>query len=171
MIDPSHAWDVTFGIGAEARALTAGQVAARALLVYFATLTIVRMGKKRFLSRASAFDVIVVIFIGSIASRAATGNAPLVPALAGAAAVVAIHWLLSALALRWHAFGRIIKGGPRLLVRNGIVDEAALRAEHMTHHDLEENLRDKGVATTDDVGEAWIERSGSVSVIKTKGGG
>jgi hypothetical protein len=71
--------DLLLGLGEEARDLSPWQMAARAVVVYLATLAIVRIGKKRFLSRASAFDVIVGIVIGSIASRAVTGNAPILP--------------------------------------------------------------------------------------------
>ncbi|MBM7405985.1 MULTISPECIES: YetF domain-containing protein [Sphingomonas] len=162
--------ELLLGIGRETQALSAGQMACRAVVLYVATLAIVRIGKKRFLSRASAFDVIVGIVIGSIASRAITGNAPILPSLAAIAAVVALHWLVSAVAVRWHGFGHLIKGRDEILIREGIVDEHMLRAAHMTDRDLSEALREEGVADSASVKQAHLERNGKVSVIKSEGG-
>lgn len=83
--------DTLLGLGAEAKDLSWGQMIARACLVYVVTLVIVRLGKKRFMARATAFDVIVGIVLGSIVSRAITGNAPLLPALCAAAMIMALH--------------------------------------------------------------------------------
>lgn len=161
--------ELLLGIGREAQALSAGQMAGRAVVLYVATLAIVRLGKKRFLSRASAFDVIVGIVIGSIASRAITGNAPILPSLAATAAVVGLHWLVSAVAVRWYGFGRLIKGRDEVLIRQGVVDERALRAAHMTRRDLGEALREQGVTDATGVQQANLERDGKVSVAKAKG--
>jgi hypothetical protein len=38
-------------------------------------------GKKRFMGEATAFDMMLGVMVGSIVSRAITGNAPLGPAL------------------------------------------------------------------------------------------
>jgi uncharacterized membrane protein YcaP (DUF421 family) len=141
-------------------------MALRAMVIYLATLAIVRLAKRRFLGRTTAFDVVVGIIIGSIASRAITGNAPMLPSMAACVVIVAMHWLMSGLAVRWHAFGEVIKGSTRVLIRDGVVDQKALRVVHMTHRDLEEALRRQGVSEAGQVAEAQLERDGSVSVIK-----
>jgi hypothetical protein len=64
--------------------LNAAQMALRAVVVYVVTVIIVRLGKKRFMGQGTAFDVILGIMLGSIVSRAITGNAPFFPALATA---------------------------------------------------------------------------------------
>jgi uncharacterized membrane protein YcaP (DUF421 family) len=160
--------ETILGLEKEAQELTILQMSARALVVYAATLAIVRIGKKRFMARASAFDVIVGIVLGSVVSRAITGNAPLAPALAAAAVIMLLHWLFSAAAVRSHLFGKIIKGEHRTIVRGGRIDEVALRAAHMTDRDLEEALREQGVTDVSQVEEARIERDGTVSVVKAQ---
>ena len=157
--------EMLLGLGDD-QGLSALQMGARALVVYVVTLAIIRIGKKRLMGRATAFDVIVGIVLGSIASRAITGNAPMVPAMTAAAVVMALHWGFSALAVRWSAFGRVIKGRNRLLVRNGEVDEDALRHAHMTERDLMEALREQGVSDVSKVAEARLERDGTVSVVR-----
>jgi uncharacterized membrane protein YcaP (DUF421 family) len=159
---------LALGLGAEGKELTVAQVALRAVVVYVATVLVVRLGKKRFMGRSSAFDVILGIMLGSVVSRAITGNAPFVPALFAAAVLLGMHWLFSALAFRSHVFGKAIKGQPRLLVRGGEIDREAMRQAHMSERDLWEDLRGKSVASLAQVSEARLERSGRLSVIKAR---
>jgi len=153
------------GSGLKPDQLDVGQVALRAVVIYAVTLAVVRVGKKRFMGRGSAFDVIVGIVVGSIAGRAITGNAPVLTAMTAVAVLLTVHWLFSALAMRWHGFGVLVKGSSQLVVRDGEVDEAALRREHLTHADLDEDLRGKGRASLKGVSEARIERDGKLSLL------
>ncbi|MBM1171529.1 DUF421 domain-containing protein [Microvirga arabica] len=157
---------VALGLGLESKDISVLQMGLRAAIVYVVTVLMVRLAKKRFMGRATAFDVILGIMVGSIVSRAVTGNAPFLPALAATAVLLAMHWLFSGIALRWHGFGTMVKGKPCVLVSKGGVDTSALRVTHMTEHDLWEDLRAKGISRLEQVEEARLERSGNLSVIK-----
>jgi uncharacterized membrane protein YcaP (DUF421 family) len=145
-------------------------MALRAVIIYVVTVLMVRLGKKRFMGRATAFDVILGIMIGSIVSRAVTGNAPFLPALAATAVLLAMHSLFSWAALRWHGFGGLIKGHDQLLIRDGEVDKPEMRKAHMSERDLWEDLRGKSISRLDEVAEGRLERNGGLSVIKAKSG-
>src|SRR4051812_17545018 len=93
------------GLGIDSKEINALQMGLRAVIVYVATVLMVRLAKKRFMGRASAFDVILGIMLGSIVSRAVTGNAPFLPALAAAAVLLGMHSFFPALAFRSHLFG------------------------------------------------------------------
>lgn len=158
------------GVGSEAMDISMAQMALRAVVTYSITLAIVRLGKKRLMGSNTAFDVIVGIILGSTVSRGLTGNAPLASTLAAAAALVAMHWLVSWLALHSTRFSSLAKGEPRTLVRSGGADRDALRKVHMTAGDLEEELRTQGLADASRVEEARLERSGRVSVVQAAPG-
>ena len=149
----------------DGRDITTLQMAARAVVVYIAVIIIVRFGKKRFLGIGSAFDIVVGVMLGAVAGRAISGSAPVVPSLAACAAMVALHWLFSLLAVRSHGWGGIIKGHATRLVRDGQIDTKALHQSHLSKHDLEEELRMHNVATLDRVAEARLERCGKVSIL------
>src|SRR3954451_3199334 len=168
MTDIENLARVLLGAGLESKEINALQMGLRAAIVYLVTVGIVRPGKKRFLGRATAFDVILGIMLGSVVSRAVTGNAPILPALGASAVLVAMHWLFSGLALCWHGFGHIIKGRSEALIRGGRVDDEAMRRAHMTEYDLWEDLRGKSVSDLKQVSQARLERSGQLSVIKAK---
>jgi len=145
------------------------QVCLRALVVFAVLLFYVRIAKKRFLGRATAFDVILVIIVGSIASRAVSGTAPFVPTLAGTLVLILVHWLLSLIASHSRRLSGLVKGHDTLLVRDGTIHTKALHDAHMSMDDLAEDLRSGGVCSVKDVAEARLERSGRVSVIKKPG--
>lgn len=154
------------GLGREARDLETLQMVLRAAIVYMLVVVMVRASKKRFIGQATAFDMILGMMLGSVASRAVTGNAPFGPALAAVAALLAMHWLFSLIAMRSGTFGNLIKGEPRTIIRDGRVDEEAMRREHMSGRDLEEDLRSEGLDSPAPVAEGRLERNGGFTVIR-----
>lgn len=158
--------ETLLGYYAKAQELTPVQGIVRALLVYIVLIVIVRLGKKRFLGQATALDVILVIMIGSTASRAIVGNAPLFVALAAVVALVAFHWLISLISRDWPLFGGLVKGSATPIIKDGRI--LHMSAAHMSPDDLDEDLREKGIADPADVAEARLERDGKLSVIKKR---
>lgn len=155
-----------FGSSFAPRDLNELQVAARGVLIYAALIVILRFGKKRSLSRATPLDVVIVITIGSIASRSITGNAPLLNSIVAVATLMAVHWVLSLVTRECKSLGALVEGKPRDIVVDGQVDRRALRVSHMSEEDLREDLRQSGVLDPSDVKLAVLERSGRLSVIK-----
>jgi uncharacterized membrane protein YcaP (DUF421 family) len=158
--------ETLLGWSARPQELTYYQIGLRAVVVYLAMIAFVRFGKKRFLSRATAFDAILVIIIGSTAARAITGNAPFFGTLLGVWVLIALHWVILLATRGSAALGSLVKGTSTVLIRNGRVDRKALRAAHMSDEDLEEDLREEGVDDAGTVKEARLERSGKLSVIR-----
>jgi uncharacterized membrane protein YcaP (DUF421 family) len=156
----------TLGLWARPDDLTFAQIGVRALLVYGTLIALVRFGKKRFLGQATAFDAILLILIGSIASRAVSGTAPFFPTLFAVGVLIAIHSLISYVSCVSTGFGRLIKGNPTVLIKDGRVHSDALRRAHMTAEDLEEDLRKSGVRDPAEISEARLERDGKLSVLK-----
>ena len=155
------------GISAtKAEELTIFQVCCRAVLVYLILIGYVRLGKKRFLGQATAFDVILLIILGSIASRAISGTAPLLASLLGTLTLIIFHWVISYFGEFSPLVEFIAKGTDTVVVKNGRVDRKALKSVHMSADDLAEDLREHGITDPKDVDEARLERSGKLSVIK-----
>jgi uncharacterized membrane protein YcaP (DUF421 family) len=159
--------DALLGLSAvKAEELSTLQVCLRALVVYLVLIGYVRFAKRRFLSQATGFDAILVIVIGSVASRAISGSAPFVPSLAGTFVLVLVHWVISYITQNSALLGYIVKGKDTVLIRNGKIDREALAASHMSEDDLEEDLRQEGIETPTQVKMARLERSGRLSVIR-----
>src|SRR3954453_1049103 len=70
MNDIGHWLQLALGIGLDNQEMTFWQMALRAVIVFMVPLAMVRLGKKRFMGEATAFDVILGIMLGSIVSQA-----------------------------------------------------------------------------------------------------
>jgi uncharacterized membrane protein YcaP (DUF421 family) len=165
----AEAGETLLGLSLTSEDLGFGHMAARALLTYLILICLIRIAKKRFLGQPSAFDMILVILLGSIAARALTGGSPYFPTVLAMIVIIAAHWLFSLIARDSQLFSALIKGHPTLLVYNGHIKEKELRAAHMSIDDLDEELRQQGVANVAVVSEARLERSGRLSVIREEG--
>ena len=107
------------GLGSEARDLTFLQISLRAVIVFLATLIMVRLGHKRSLARKSAFDAILLVILASFLARAINGTAPLFATIGAGFIIVLLSRLLALIAYHSHLFGILIKGRPEIIVENG----------------------------------------------------
>ena len=154
------------GLGQDATTLTFLQISLRGVIVFVATLAIVRCGDRRFLSQKTAFDAVLGFILASMLARAVNGNAALFPTLGGGFVLVMLHRALAYWARRSHAFGIVIKGRSDVLVRDGQVDEALARRNRISNHDILEDLRLHGnVGDVSDVALGVFERNGQISVV------
>jgi uncharacterized membrane protein YcaP (DUF421 family) len=159
------------GLRVEPADLEFSHMAWRSVVVFCFAVVLARVGARRFLGRSAGFDIMVAIILGSVLSRGINGEAAFFPSLGASAVLVVLHHLLAAMSCRWHWFSKLVKGSARVLVRDGKVDEREMARCKITEDDLYENLRlngnENGLA---DVAEARLERSGTISVVKTKAG-
>lgn len=169
MNEIQQALESFFGATESSFELEAWQMALRAVLVYIFAIAIVRLGNKRFLGRNTAFDLLLAIMLGSVLSRGITGQAPLPGSMMAGAILLLMHWILGAAAYHLKSFGPLIKGNPRVLIRDGKIDRAAMARSHLGEEDLAEALRRQG--HTHDPGDirlACLERSGDISILLQK---
>ena len=155
----SNSVETLLGLGVEPKDLTFVQVSLRGIIVFLVTLITVRLGHKRSLSRKTPFDAVLLVILAAVLSRAINGSAAFFATLGGGVVLVLVH--------RLFAFGMLVKGKPDVIVRDGQCDVIMMRRNHVSTHDLDEDMRLS--AHTDDVSEigvARVERSGDISFIK-----
>ncbi len=141
------------------------QMTLRGLLVFLAALILIRLGHKRTLARKTPFDMVLLIIVGSVMSRAINGSAAFLPTLLAAAALVFLHRLFALTAYATDFFGFYVKGRPHVLVENGKYREDVMLRQHVSKNDIEEDMRLQGVDDLKKVRLARIERSGDISFV------
>jgi uncharacterized membrane protein YcaP (DUF421 family) len=157
------------GLGIEPKDLTSLQVSIRGIIVFVATLVMVRISSKRSLAEKTAFDAALIIIIASVLSRAINGSAPFVPTLVVGFVLVFLHRLLALGAYASHTIGILVKGKPVVIVENGRINQRNMRANQITEHDLQEDMRlDAEIDDVNKIKVARVERSGDISFIKTQ---
>ncbi len=149
--------------------LGAMQLAARAAVVFLFAVALFRLLPRKSLGDTSVVDFVLTILIGSSLSRALTGNAPLGPVLLGCLVLGALWVGMSWLAIHSDGFSHLVKGRPIVLVRDGVIDGKALRRAQMGECDLLQNLRLQGYAGPEEIGLAYLERNGAISVVREAG--
>lgn len=162
-----NSFETLLGIGIEPKDLTFIQISLRGIVVFLVTLATVRLGHKRSLSRKTPFDAVLLVILAAVLSRAINGSAAFFATLGGGVVLVLLHRLFAFLTFYSHRFGILVKGKPDVLVRDGQFDLPMMWRNHISKHDLDEDMRLN--AHSDDfsgIRLARVERSGDISFIK-----
>jgi uncharacterized membrane protein YcaP (DUF421 family) len=159
--------ETLLGLGLEPADLTLVQISLRGIIIFLATLMMVRLGHKRSLTHKTPFDAVLLVILAAMLSRAINGSAPFFATIGGGLVLVLLHRVFARLAYGSHRFGILVKGSPDTIVQNGKCDFRMMQRNHVSIHDLEEDMRLD--AHTDDLSKirlARVERSGDISFIK-----
>src|SRR6266481_8486007 len=123
------------GIGTEPSDLTFLQVSVRGVIVFIATLIMMRLSSKRSLAEKTAFDAVLIVIIGSMLARAINGSEAFFPTLGTGFVLVFLHRFFGLAAYYSHTFGILVKGKPVVLVEEGKVQRKNMFREHISKHD------------------------------------
>ena len=155
------------GLGVEPKDLTFVQISLRGIIVFLATLIMIRCGHKRSLARKTAFDAVLIVIVASVLSRAINGTAAFFATLGGSLVIVLVHRVLAFIAYYSHGFGVLIKGRPDLIIENGDLILGSMRRNHISRHDVEEDLRlEAKTENLKKIRAGYVERSGDISFIE-----
>src|SRR3954447_10042445 len=114
----------------------------RTIAVYLALLILLRLGGKRQMAQMNTFDLIVLLLLSNVVQNAVIGSDnSLVGGLVGAAVLVGANYALVRATFLHALASRLLQGTPTPLVRDGQVDDRALRRELITRAELEAALR------------------------------
>jgi uncharacterized membrane protein YcaP (DUF421 family) len=165
----SQLFEGLLGLSMEPKQLTFVQISLRGIIVFVATLVMVRLSSKRSLAEKTAFDAVLLVIVASVLARAINGSAAFWPTLGTGFVLVVLHRLLGAAAYYSHGFGILIKGKAVVLVENGKLQRKNMQLNHISEHDLEEDMRlDAATEDLSKIKVARIERSGDISFIKAE---
>lgn len=156
--------DISIIIGEDQESIEWWQMCIRAIAVFIITLIMVRIAPTRVFGKNTAFDIVLGIILGSILSRAITGNSPFFQTIMAGFILVLLHMSLAYLSFnsRW---GWLIKGKKKCLVRKGEYQKHNMKISHVTENDILEAARAKGAVSVKEIKEAYLERSGEISII------
>jgi uncharacterized membrane protein YcaP (DUF421 family) len=155
-------------IGPDSEAINWWQMVIRGIFIFMFSLMLARLGDNRIFGKSTTFDIVLSIILGSLLSRAITGNAPFFPTVITTAALVLLHMVLAKMAVYTH-IGKYIKGREQQLIKDGRLLQDAMRKQQITEHDILEAVRQKGrTQALEEVEAAFLERDGSISIITKK---
>jgi uncharacterized membrane protein YcaP (DUF421 family) len=156
-------FDSAFGSGSD---LTIAQMSFRGVVVFFLTLSMLRISGRRSFGQHSAFDACITVLLGSILARAVVGASPFAATIFTGVAIVLLHRGIAMASIRMPLLEKVISGSPRTLVRDGTIDVNAAHRGLVSEADIGQALREQ--ASMDDIAKArrvTLERNGIISVV------
>jgi len=100
-------------------------------------------------------------------SRGVVGVSPFFPVVISGLVMVLMTRIISTISIYNKTFGRLVKGRSRSHYKNGKINVSNLHKSLLSENDFMESIRKEGnTASLEDIEEAFLERDGTVSVIK-----
>jgi uncharacterized membrane protein YcaP (DUF421 family) len=140
----------------------------RILAIYVFTIIMLRLAGKRRIAHLSAFDILIIIALGSAVGDVMVYGEDIVPLASGIMvvfAVIVLQILVSKLTEHSKFLSYLVHGRGTEMIRGGHIVRHNLEAEDLTEDELMELLREKGVESVSEVKEAVLERSGELGVV------
>ncbi len=137
----------------------------RALIVYIVVIFSVRLMGKRQIGELQPSELVITILVSNIATLSLEDTEiPLLRGILPILALVCFEVIVSWGSLKSVRLRRLISGSPKIIIRDGEIDQEMLHALRFSVDDLMSTLRTGGVFSVDDVQFAIVETNGSVSV-------
>jgi uncharacterized membrane protein YcaP (DUF421 family) len=137
----------------------------RPVIVYLFLVVFLRLFGKRELAQLNPFDLVVLLSLSNTVQNAMIGDDNSVSGgLIGAFALLAINWVLAWALFRSPKITAQLEGSPTTLIRDGVVDEAALKSQTLTHEDLISVLNRNGFNDPAEIQHCILEPNGTFFV-------
>lgn len=140
----------------------------RVAVVYLFVWACFRVVGKRELTELSPFELVTLLFIPQLFSRALTRqDYSITNGIIGTASLFLLLYLTSAARYRSVRIAAIVQGVPTVLVHRGAVVHAHLDRERIALDDILTSMRKSGMQRFDEVEWAILEPDGKISIVPT----
>lgn len=141
----------------------------RATAMFAVLYLLLRLLGKRELAQMTPFEFVVLVVMGDLLQQGVTQTDF---SMTGATLAIATFafWgvLLNWLSYLFPRLEPVLEGEARVLIRDGRLLKGNLRADRITHHEIESAMRLAGIARVQDVAWALIEPNGKISFIRSE---
>ena len=138
----------------------------RTVLLYALLIVGLRLTGKRQIGQLEPIEFVLMMLLSDLASVPMQDfGLPLLQGVIPIATLLAISTLLSGISMCSIRFRSLVCGEPTLIIRDGILQQSAMKRSRLTLDEVLEELRVQGVSALDDVKYAVLETSGQLSVL------
>jgi uncharacterized membrane protein YcaP (DUF421 family) len=134
----------------------------RPIVVYLALIIFLRLFGKRELAQLNPFDLVVLLSLSNTVQNAIIGDDNSVTGgILGAFSLLAINWALMWVLYRAPKLNAALEGEPTTLIRDGVVDLAALKSQALTEIELYSVLNKNNFSEPAEVALCVLEPNGT----------
>lgn len=138
----------------------------RSIVVYVFMVLAFRLTGKRQVGQLTPFDLVVLFILSNVVQNAVIGaDNSLGGGLIGAVTILILNYVFVDATFRWKRLRHWLEPYPTVLIHDGKIIEDRLRAERLSHEDLNAALRKNGLCDASEVRFAVLEANGGISVI------
>ena len=142
------------------------EIVIRSISVYLFMVIALRIFGKKQLSQLNTADVILILLISNSVQNAMVGsNTSLYGGMVAALALFIINFIFKRVMLKSTFIKELIQDTPEILIHNGKLAFSTISKLGITNDELQEAMREHGVAHYKDVKLAMFEIDGSISII------
>ena len=141
----------------------------RTIILYIVVTLAIRLMGKRQIGDMQPNELVVTLLISEIAAiPLQDSQQPVSVGVAAILVLVFIEIIISILSMKSFFIRKLLNGKSVVIIKNGVIDQKAMRDVRMTVIDLIELLRNKDVFNVSDVAFAVLEVNGNLSVLLKK---
>ncbi|MBR0411998.1 MAG: DUF421 domain-containing protein [Eubacterium sp.] len=137
----------------------------RSVIIYVFVIAAVRIMGKRQVGELKPQELVITILISAIATIPLEEHAiPMATSLIPILIFISLEIIESALSMKSLRFRNVIQGRPVFVIKDGILQQKALKQLRYTVDDLLDALRQKDIFSISDVQNAVVETNGTLTV-------
>lgn len=138
--------------------------AIRTAVIYLLLVAAMRIMGKRQLGELQPVELVVTLLVADMAAVAVENtDSPLSSGLIPIAVLVSLELLFSFLTLKFPAIARLVDGRPVIIIKDGTLDQKAMKQLRLSLEDLNSALRQQGIFDLTEVQYAIAETGGKIS--------
>lgn len=139
----------------------------RAAAIYIVLMVLFRISGRRALGEMTSFDFVLLLIIGEATQQALLGDDfSITNAVLVIATLLSIDIGFSLLKRRSKRIGKLIDGGPTVIVEDGVYLRHRMHEARVEEDDIMQAARSgQGLESVDQIKFAIIERNGKISII------
>jgi uncharacterized membrane protein YcaP (DUF421 family) len=141
----------------------------RVCLIYAFLFALLRLSGKKHVGEMAPFDLVVLLILSECVQNAIVADDnSLTAAAIAVGTLIGLSHAVGYLTWRSKRASRLLEGTPRVLVRNGRVNNDVLADEQITRTELMEALRREGCTCLTNVRFAVLENDGDITVAERR---
>jgi uncharacterized membrane protein YcaP (DUF421 family) len=136
----------------------------RTIILYVLVIFAVRLMGKKQLGELQPSDLVTTILISNIATLALEDtDLPMLAGIIPIIAIVCVDILVTVLSLKNDRIRRAVTGNPRVVIKDGVIDQKEMKNLRYTIQDLLEAMRDANIFDISAVQYAIVETTGKIN--------
>ncbi|MBO7273745.1 MAG: DUF421 domain-containing protein [Clostridia bacterium] len=138
----------------------------RTLLVYIFLIIIMRLMGKRQIGELEVTDLVATLLLSEIASLPITDpNIPVLHAIIPMIVLLSLEVFSSYILIRTPKLKNLLSATPTILIKEGVLDQAALVAVRLSIEELMSEIRQQGFGNLAYVWYAILEKDGKLTIL------